>query len=212
MGEKKKKKKKKKKKFKSTMAQTTGRFAPTPFAEAMRRTTTSAQAPERPLWLGPYTGAVPPYLDGSLVGDYGWDTSGLSTTPEALLRNRDLELIHARWAMAGALGALLPELLSIYAELPSQNPSGSRQEPRSSRQEAWITSVTHPSSTPSRSLRSSAFKSSSWDSLKAIGWQEDPSGKPQKGYTQGNPSTLSVSLKTPTPSSNFRLKKSKTDA
>jgi len=81
---------------------------------SLRRTVASKTVSmERPLWLGPYS-EVPSYLDGSLVGDYGWDSAGLSADPETLVRNRNLELIHARWGMAGALGCLTPELLSKY--------------------------------------------------------------------------------------------------
>ncbi|KAH6778283.1 Chlorophyll A-B binding family protein [Perilla frutescens var. frutescens] len=68
---------------------------------------------DRPRWLGPIAYEYPDYLTGELPGDYGFDIAGLSQDPKALQRYFNFEVVHARWAMLAALGALIPEILDL---------------------------------------------------------------------------------------------------
>lgn len=53
-----------------------------------------------------------PVLDGSLPGDYGFDILNLAKDEETLLKYREAELIHGRWAMLGLVGVVVPEAIA----------------------------------------------------------------------------------------------------
>uniref|UniRef100_A0A2P2Q3Y1 Chlorophyll a-b binding protein, chloroplastic n=1 Tax=Rhizophora mucronata TaxID=61149 RepID=A0A2P2Q3Y1_RHIMU len=73
-------------------------------------TVCAAADPDRPLWFPGST--PPPWLDGSLPGDFGFDPLGLGSDPETLRWNVQAELVHCRWAMLGAAGIFIPEFLT----------------------------------------------------------------------------------------------------
>ncbi|XP_075481757.1 chlorophyll a-b binding protein, chloroplastic-like [Primulina tabacum] len=66
--------------------------------------------PNRPLWFPGST--PPPWLDGSLPGDFGFDPLGLASDPETLKWFVQSEIVHCRWAMLGAAGIFIPEFLT----------------------------------------------------------------------------------------------------
>ncbi|KAF5177474.1 Chlorophyll a-b binding protein 7 protein, partial [Thalictrum thalictroides] len=76
----------------------------------------------RPRWLGPIPYDYPAYLTGELPADYGFDIVGLSKDPMAFQKYFNFEILHARWAMLAALGALVPELLDLYGVIHFNEP------------------------------------------------------------------------------------------
>jgi len=67
----------------------------------------------KPLWYP--GGTSPEHLKGELAGDFGFDPLSLGSDPELLTWFQQAELQHARWAMVGVVGIVVPEILSLTA-------------------------------------------------------------------------------------------------
>ena len=84
----------------------------------------AARATSRDLW---YPGNEPPkYLKGSLPGDYGFDPLRLGSDPKLLTWFQQAELQHARWAMLGVVGILVPDIATVsgVADIPMWSEAG----------------------------------------------------------------------------------------
>jgi len=78
-------------------------------ASATRRAgaNVAARAAGREMW---YPGAeAPSHLNGTLLGDYGFDPLRLGTDPERLKYFREAELMNGRWAMMAVLGIVFTD-------------------------------------------------------------------------------------------------------
>jgi hypothetical protein len=76
--------------------------------------------PERPKWLGPLPHQYADWLPQDAPGNYGFDIARLSQSSGKFDKYFELELLHARWAMLGALGAVLPGSPYSRPSAPSQ--------------------------------------------------------------------------------------------
>ncbi|KAG2497885.1 hypothetical protein HYH03_004151 [Edaphochlamys debaryana] len=93
-------------------------------SRAGRRSAVVCRA-ERATW---FPGVIPPsHLTGKLAGDRGFDPLCLGADPKALEWYKAAELVHCRWAMLGAAGVLVQEIVKpdVYfyeAGLPQNLP------------------------------------------------------------------------------------------
>ncbi|KAG2452487.1 hypothetical protein HYH02_002726 [Chlamydomonas schloesseri] len=75
------------------------------------RATVRVSASTRPMW---YPGATAPaHLDGSMLGDYGFDPLRLGVNKDNLKWFREAELTNGRWAMAAVVGILFTDAVGL---------------------------------------------------------------------------------------------------
>lgn len=76
-----------------------------------RSSSVVVRSAQRATWL---PGLDPPtHLNGTLVGDFGFDPLGLGEDPKSLRWYVQAELVHGRFAMAGVAGILFTDLLRV---------------------------------------------------------------------------------------------------
>jgi hypothetical protein len=61
--------------------------------------------------LGPLDYSYDTYQTGDAPGDYAYDILQLGRDQKDFDRYYELEILHSRWAMLGALGVLIPGIL-----------------------------------------------------------------------------------------------------